>query len=395
MFDQLEAAPPDAILGLTEAFRADPNPGKINLGVGVYKDESGRTPVLAAVKEAERVLVAEEDTKSYLPIGGDPAYGRHTQTLLFGAPLDRARSFHTPGGTGALRVAADFIARHQPGATIWTSSPTWANHKVVFAAAGVPVRDYPYYDPASHGVDEEGLLAALREVPAGDVVLLHVCCHNPTGVDLSPAQWRAVLAISGERGWTPLFDFAYQGFRDDVETDRAPLEAFAAAGREMMVANSFSKNFGLYRERTGGLTIVAETADAAARAGSQVLRTIRSNYSNPPSHGGAIVRTILDRGDLAAQWRDELAAMRGRIKAMRGALVDGLAARGADRDFGFINAQNGMFSFSGLSDAQVRFLRDRGIYIVGGGRINIAGVNPANVDALCDAVAEAIRTIVT
>ena len=397
MFNPIEAAPPDAILGLTEAFKADPNPDKINLGVGVYKDEQGLTPIPAAVKAAEARILESENSKSYLPIGGDPAYGRHVRTMLFGSGHDlvddgRSVTLHSPGGTGALRVGGEFLATVFDAApTLWHSQPTWANHRAVFTAAGLPLNTYRYYDADTKALDREGFFADLEQVPAGDVVLLHVCCHNPTGVDLGADDWQTVAELASDRGFLPFFDFAYQGFGDGLAEDRAALAPFIEAGLEFLVANSFSKNFGLYKERTGGLTLVAGSADAASRAGSRLKKVVRANYSNPASHGGAIVTTILDDADLTAQWEAELAGMRDRIKQLRRDLVAGLAARGVPGDFSFIEAQRGMFSFSGLNDDQVATLKDTySIYVVGGGRINVAGISSSNLDRLCDALAAVI-----
>ena len=396
MFETIPAAPADPILGLTEAFKNDSNPKKINLGVGVYKDASGSTPVLASVREAEARLSSAGGTKSYLPITGNPAYGAHVQRLLFGeghAVIEekKAVTAHSPGGTGALRVGGDFIHHFMPEASIWVSSPTWANHKAVFNSAGLPIREYRYYDAETKALDFEGLCRDLREVPAGDVVLLHVCCHNPTGVDPSPEQWREIAAIAQQAGWIPFLDFAYQGFGEGLEEDRAAVVTLAEAGLEMLIASSFSKNFGLYCERVGAFTLVASSAGAASNAFSQVKRTIRTNYSNPPAHGGAIVTTILDDEGLRNQWQEELASMRNRIHSVRRDLVEALAARGVPGDFSFIADQRGMFSFSGLGDTEVDFLKnEKGIYIVRGGRINVAGITPENLDYLCDSIAEAL-----
>ena len=389
MFEHVEAAPPDAILGLTESFKADENPNKINLGVGVYKDEAGQTPVLAAVKAAEKLLFDRETSKSYLPITGSPEYGQHVQKMLFGEAGDeRVRTCHSPGGTGGLRVGGDFLRKLAPEASIWVSTPTWANHKGIFTAAGIPIRDYRYYSPETRNVDTEGFFADLEGVPSGDVVLLHVCCHNPTGVDLNHEQWGRVCEIAQNKGWIPFFDFAYQGFGDGVKEDCAALAPFYASGMEFLVASSFSKNFGLYNERTGALSLVCKSKAEADAAFSHMKLCIRTNYSNPSSHGGAIVNTILTDEGLTQQWLDELAAMRVRIKDMRSAFVDGLKSRGVEQDFSYIEAQRGMFSFSGLSDVQVATLREKNsIYIVKGGRINVAGITPANIDYLCDAVA--------
>ena len=394
MFESITPAPPDAILGLTEAFKQDTSDRKINLGVGVYKDDNGQTPILKCVKEAESRLEAEETSKAYLPINGAPEYGRHVQQLLFGEDHEvvssgRACTAHTPGGTGGLRVGGEAIKGFSEDAKIWMSKPTWANHKGIFGNAGLPVRSYPYYNPESHGVDWSGMREVLsQKVPAGDVVLLHVCCHNPTGVDLSAEQWAEVASIAAERGWIPFLDFAYQGFADGLAEDAAPVRPFADAGIEFYVASSFSKNFGLYNERTGALTLVAATASAAEAAFSHVKVLIRRNYSTPPGHGGSIVVTVLNDPSLHLLWVDEVAQMRERISGMRKAMVSGLKERGVARDFSYIEQQRGMFSFSGLRDDQVDLLREKNsIYIVKGGRINVAGITSKNIDYLCDALA--------
>jgi len=394
MFEGISPAPPDAILGLTEAFKKDPSPHKINLGVGVYKDDSGSTPILHCVKEAEQRLAQEETTKTYLPITGSPEYGRLVQRLLFGEDHEavmsgRVRTAHTPGGTAGLRVGGDTIRLLAPAARIWLSKPTWGNHKGVFAASGFEMSEYPYYNSENQQVDFEAMREALRKVPAGDAVLLHVCCHNPTGVDLSAEHWKEVTAIAKECGWIPFLDFAYQGFGEEIEADAASLQAFLNAGLEFFVASSFSKNFGLYCERAGAITLVARNSEAADSAFSHMKTVIRRNYSNPPAHGGAIVTTILQNGKLRSLWLDELAGMRDRIRSMRSAFVTGLQERGVDRDFSYIERQRGMFSFSGLRDDQVERLRaEKSIYIVKGGRINVAGITTKNIDFLCDALVE-------
>lgn len=396
VFAGVQAAAPDAILGLTEAFKADDRPGKINLGVGIYKDAAGQTPVLGAVKAAERALLDAEATKSYKPIAGDPAYRQAVRAMLFGESHElttggRARTAHTPGGTGALRVAGDFIKQNLPGATLWLSDPTWANHAAIFSAAGVPTTAYRYYDPATFGLDFDAMTASLAEAKAGDVVLLHGCCHNPTGVDLSAEQWASIAALLEQRGLIPLIDFAYQGFADGIEQDAAGLRAVVGRCPEMLVCSSFSKNFGLYMERTGALTVVAATPEIAASAFSQVELAIRRNYSNPPAHGGAVVATILGDAGLRADWEAELAGMRDRINAMRSAFAEALDARGVSlspEGNGFVARQRGMFSFSGLSPEQVATLKDEhAVYIVGSGRINVAGITPDNLDRLADAIA--------
>lgn len=397
MWKEIEPAPEDAILGLTEAFKKDANPGKVNLGVGVYKDDRGQTPVLKCIKAAERLLVETQASKGYLPMTGDPSYGANVQKLLFGADSEvvasgRAVTAQTPGGTGALRVGADLLNNFRPDAHLWVSTPTWANHKGIFMAAGFSIKDYPYYNPKTKDVDFDGMIACLEKIPAGDIVLMHVCCHNPTGVDLSLEQWDRVVAVAVDKGWIPFLDFAYQGFGDSIEADRAAVEKFGAAGVDFYVASSFSKNFGLYNERTGALTIISPSAEEAEVALSHLKLTIRVNYSNPPAHGGLAANGVLNDAALYEQWIGEVAEMRERIKTMRKALVDGLAARGVDQDFSFITEQRGMFSFSGLSDTAVAWLREnKGIYIVKGGRINVAGLTSGNIDYVCDSIAEALK----
>ena len=397
MWKEIEAAPADAILGLTEAFKNDSNPKKVNLGVGVYKDDQGVTPVLKCIKTAEKTLVETQTTKGYLPISGSPAYAANVQKLLFGAESEvitskRAATIQSPGGTGALRVGAELLKKFNSDAKLWVSTPTWANHKGIFGAAGFEINDYPYYNPETKGVDFDAMLAALENVPAGDIVLLHVCCHNPTGVDLVGEQWDKVVAIAASKGWTPFLDFAYQGFGDSVEEDRGAVEKFAAAGIDFLVASSFSKNLGLYNERTGALTVISPSAAESSVAMSHIKATIRVNYSNPPAHGGLAASAVLEDSALYDQWIGEVAEMRERIKAMRIALVDGLTARGVDQDFAFIKEQRGMFSFSGLSNEIVAWLRDnKAIYIVGGGRINLAGLTSGNIDYVCDSIAEALK----
>lgn len=397
MWKDIEAAPADAILGLTEAFKKDTNPKKVNLGVGVYKDDDGATPILDCIKKAERLLVDQQSTKGYLPIPGDSEYGLGVQKLLFGEDNDviqskRASTIHSPGGTGGLRVGADLIKKFKSEAKIWVSTPTWANHKGIFTAAGFPIEDYPYYDQDTKNVDFEAMYEALKNVPSGDVVLLHVCCHNPTGVDLSPEQWDAVVDLASSCGWLPFLDFAYQGFGDSMESDRLPVEKFAKAGIDFLVASSFSKNFALYNERTGALTIVSPNAEESSIAMSHVKKIIRVNYSNPPAHGGLAARTVLTDNDLYKEWINEVAVMRDRIKDMRVAFVEGLKKRGVTQDFSYIVDQRGMFSFSGLNDDIVNWLRkDKSIYIVKGGRINVAGLTTNNIDYVCDAIAEALN----
>jgi aspartate/tyrosine/aromatic aminotransferase len=393
MFERLEVAPADPILGLTEIFKQDPRPHKINLGVGVYKDEHDQTPILDSVKRAETRLLEQEKTKNYLPIPGDAVFGALVQGLLFGEGHEiiaskRAASAHTPGGTGGLRVAADFIHQQFPGATVWISDPTWVNHAAIFKSAGLNVKTYPYYDYAAKALDFAGMMNALQGVAEGDVLLLHGCCHNPSGMDPDQAQWGQIAAFVRDRKVLPLFDFAYQGFGDGIEEDAAGLRQFCTPGQELLICSSFSKNFGLYKERVGILTLVAADADALERGFSNVKISIRTNYSSPPAHGGAVVSIVLGDPELRALWVAEVKAMRDRINGMRRLFVDSLKQRGVTQDFEFIATQKGMFSFSGLTKAQVERLRDEyALYIVGSGRINVAGMTPTNMDAICDAIA--------
>jgi len=392
MFESISAAPADPILGLADLFRADDRPHKINLGIGVYKDETGNTPVLTSVKKAEQYLLENETTKNYLSIDGLADFARCTQELLFGAenPLiaaGRARTAQTPGGTGALRVAADFLATQTTVKRVWVSNPSWPNHKNVFNAAGLEVCEYAWYDAENHQLDFDGMLAALQEAKAGDVVLFHGCCHNPTGIDPTAEQWNQLAQLSQAKGWLPLFDFAYQGFARGLDEDAEGLRIFAASHQELIVASSYSKNFGLYNERVGAITLVAADAATAETAFSQVKYTIRANYSNPPAHGAAVVATILSNQALRTIWEQELTDMRQRIQRMRQLFVNTLAEKGATRDFSFIIQQNGMFSFSGLTKDQVVRLRDEfAVYAVNSGRVNVAGMTPDNMSALCEAI---------
>jgi aspartate/tyrosine/aromatic aminotransferase len=396
MFETVKTAPADPILGLTEAFNKDPNPDKINLSVGVYKDGSGKTPVLATVKEAERRLLEDEKTKSYLPMPGDPTYGSLVQKLMFGESHGivtdgRGATAHCPGGTGALRVAGDYVRKLHPGSAIWLSDPTWANHPTVFGAAGLEVKTYAYRDAATNGLNFNAMMESLEKVPAGDVVLLHGCCHNPTGIDPTPEQWLQIGELLTRRGALPLVDFAYQGLADGIDEDAAGLRALCERVDQLLISSSFSKNFGLYRERTGALTIVGSTADQAQTVMSQLKLVIRANYSNPPAHGGGIVTIVLQDPELRARWEEEVSEIRDRINGMRRLFVETLKAKGVRRDFSFIIDQRGMFSFSGLTKDQVEELREKhAIYIVGSGRINVAGMTEANMDRLCEAIASVL-----
>lgn len=397
MFHELDMAPPDAILGLTDAFRADPNPRKINLSVGVYQDAEGRTPILASVRQAAERMLASDDNAGYLGIQGAPEYGRCVQALLFGGEHEvvasgRAETAQSPGGTGALRVAADFIHQKYPQATVWLSEPTWPNHPAIFQAAGVPIKTYPYFDAKQNRLAIEQMLAALSQVATGDVVLLHACCHNPTGVDPSSDEWKQLADLLADKRALPLLDFAYQGFGRGLEQDAHGLRELARPGSELLVASSFSKNFGLYKQRVGALTVVAADGEDAAKSMSHIKRAIRTSYSNPPAFGGGIVSTILADEALRTEWEQELASMRDRINNMRSLFVQTLAAKGVKRDFSFLTDQLGMFSFSGLTREQVDRLRDEhAIYIVGSGRINVAGMTPKNMEPLCEAIAGVLQ----
>lgn len=396
IFSQVTLAPADPILGLTDAFKADTRTHKVNLGVGIYKDEAGQTPVLSSVKKAEAILLETEKSKNYLGIEGVQAYNQVVQGLLFGVDSNiitdkRAVTAQAPGGTGALRVASEFLVRNTKSTTIWVSNPTWANHNNIFETAGLTVKEYRYYKAETHDMDFEAMLADLEQAQAGDVILLHGCCHNPTGIDLSLAQWQQVAQVCLIKELLPLFDFAYQGFGAGIDEDAQGLRAVAAVVPELLIANSFSKNFGLYNERIGAVTVVAEDAESATNSFSQIKKTIRANYSNPPAHGGLIVSTILSDDALRQEWEAELTEMRQRIAEMRTLFVDSLKAEGVEQDFSFISRQNGMFSFSGLNKQQVARLKDEfAIYIVGSGRISVAGLTKNNMPAVCKAIAQVL-----
>ncbi len=393
---QLDLAPADPILGLTESFKADLHPDKINLGVGVYQNTSGQTPVLEAVKKAEKMLLDTEISKSYLAIAGIPALAEHTQDLLFGTEHSiinkgRAKTAQTPGGTGALRVAADFLKRAKPNTTIWLSDPSWSNHDTIFEAAGLPVKYYRYYHRASQSLDKEGFMTDLEEVAEGDVLVLHGCCHNPSGIDFDQAAWEAIAEQAIRKNLICFVDFAYQGFGKSLVEDRQGLHILLNRGLSILIASSYSKNFGLYNERIGAITIVEESATEAINTFSHIQAAIRAIYSSPPAHGGKIVSIILGDPDLRMLWTQEVAEMRARIDSMRQAFVQGMTDRQSSIDFNFINHQKGMFSFSGLSQPQVLKLReDNHIYIVGSGRINVAGITPSNIDPLCDAITKVL-----
>ena len=397
MFQSVELAPRDPIIGLTEAFAADSRPTKVNLGVGVYCDDNGKIPLLRAVREAEKARVEAGVPRGYLPIEGLAAYDAAVQKMLFGADsaliaAGRLVTAQALGGTGALKIGADFLRRMNPQAQVLISDPSWENHRALFEGAGFKVGTYPYYDAPTRGLNFAGMCAALRAAPAGTIIALHACCHNPTGVDLAIEQWREVARICKAQGLVPMLDIAYQGFGDGVDTDAAAVRLFADEGLSFFVASSFSKSFSLYGERVGALTIVTGSSDESARVLSQLKRVIRTNYSNPPTHGGSIVAAVLGDARLRALWEEELAEMRNRIKAMRKALVEGLKARGVQGDYSFVLKQNGMFSYSGLSTAQVDRLRSEfGIYAVSSGRVCVAALNSKNIDYVCDALASVLR----
>ncbi|NII10759.1 amino acid aminotransferase [Oleiagrimonas sp. C23AA] len=393
VFAAVEMAPRDPILGLNEAYGADKRADKVNLGVGVYYDENGRVPLLRAVREAERERIEAALPRGYLPIDGIASYDLAVQKLLFGANAPaiaegRLVTAQSLGGTGALKVGADFLKWMKGDAKVAISSPSWANHRGIFENAGFEVVNYPYYDAASHGVDLEAMLQALRGYAAGTIVVLHACCHNPTGVDLSSAQWSQVIEVMRERGLIAFLDIAYQGFGDGLEADAEAVRLFAESGLAVFVASSFSKSFSLYGERVGALSVLTASHDEAVRVQSQLKRIIRTNYSNPPTHGAALVAHVLASAELKQTWETELGQMRQRIRDMRKALVEGLKAHGAEGDFSFILSQRGMFSYSGLSAEQVaRLASEFGIYAVGSGRICVAALNTGNVDYVARAIA--------
>jgi aspartate aminotransferase len=396
MFNDVPQAPADAILGLTEAFKKDPNPEKINLGVGVFTNASGKTPLLECAKEAEKRLAASAQTRNYMPIDGDPSFRAHMQSLVFGKDSEivytkRAFTACAPGGTGALRVTADFLKANFPSLKVWMSNPTWPNHPQVFDAAGLRTDRYQWFDPVHNALDMHGLTDALEKIPSGNAVLLHACCHNPTGIDPTIEQWEKIAGILADRNILPIVDFAYQGFGDGLEEDAAGLRILATKCAELIVCNSCSKNFSLYADRVGSVTVVTVDESAATRVASQVKKVIRANYSSPPQHGFAVVSTILSDKDLRTQWEGEVKAMRERLSGLRAMFADTLAAKGVKQDFGFIKRQKGMFSFSGLNKDQVMKLREKySIYIVDSGRVSVAGMNEKTMDKLCTAIASVL-----
>jgi aromatic-amino-acid transaminase len=393
LFANVEMAPRDPILGLTEAYNAEKNPAKVNLGVGVYFGDDGKIPLLAAVKAAEKARMETQPPRGYQPIEGTPAYNGAVQALLFGKESEivgsgRASTFQCLGGTGALRVGADYLKALLPGSTIYISDPSWENHRQLFEAVGFKVDSYGYYDPTTRGVNFAAMKASLATLPPKSIVLLHACCHNPTGADLTNDQWKEVIAALKERDLVAYIDMAYQGFADGIEQDGETVRQFAASGLQFLVASSFSKSFSLYGERVGALTVVTASKDEAARVTSQIKRLIRTNYSNPPTHGGAIVAACLSSPELRQMWEAELGGMRDRIRTMRASFVAKLKEAGTKQDFGFINVQRGMFSYTGLTAAQVEKMRaEYGIYAVGTGRICVAALNTKNIDYVVKAVA--------
>jgi aromatic-amino-acid transaminase len=393
LFSAVELAPRDPILGLYETFNADKRTDKVNLGVGVYFTEEGKIPLLRAVQVAEQQILANPKSRGYLPIEGVASYNSAVQTLIFGeqSPLiseHRAVTFEGLGGTGALKVGADFIKRLKPGAQVAISDPSWENHRGIFEGAGFPVVNYPYYDPQTRGVNFSAMKAFLNTLPADSVIVLHACCHNPTGADLSSEEWQEIVQICQSKDLIPFLDMAYQGFADGIFEDGAAIRLFCQSGLSFFISSSFSKSFSLYGERVGALTIVTQSADESQRVASQVKRVIRTNYSNPPTHGGAIVSLVLNSSELKAMWEEELAQMRERIKQMRAQLIAELKKAGAAKDFSFIAQQRGMFSYTGLTKDQVdHLIADHGVYAVGTGRICVASLNTKNVAAVAKAIA--------
>ena len=395
LFSAIEMAPRDPILGITEAFNADTNTAKINLGVGVYYDDKGKVPLLECVQKAEAKLMEQPTPRTYLPIEGLAAYDKAVQELVFGADSPviqekRAITVQALGGTGALKIGADFLKRFSPNSEVFISDPSWENHRALFESAGFTVHNYAYYDAGTRGVNFDGMLAALTSMPAGSIVVLHACCHNPTGADLTQDQWDQVIAAVQAGNLVPFLDMAYQGFANGIDEDGAVVRRFAATGMAMLVSNSFSKSFSLYGERVGALSIVATTSEEAARVLSQLKRVVRTNYSNPPTHGGKVVATVLATPELRKLWEEELAGMRVRIREMRGAMVEKLKAKAPGHDFEFVREQVGMFSYSGLTKEQVGKLRDESIYAVDTGRICVAALNSTNIDRVVDAIAKVL-----
>ena len=399
LLGDITLAPRDPILGVTEAFNADSNPRKVNLGVGVYCNDEGKVPLLECVKRAEVAITQSAAPRTYLPIDGIPAYDKAVQRLLLGddspaIAAGRAVTVQALGGTGGLKVGADFLRKFSPASHVYISDPSWENHRALFEAAGFDVGTYPYYDPATHGLAFDAMRTFLDRLPAGAIVVLHACCHNPTGADPTPEQWDAIIAIVRQRGLVPFLDIAYQGFGAGIDADAAVVRQFAATPGPLFVSNSFSKSFSLYGERVGALTVVAADRDEAVRVLSQLKRVVRSNYSNPPTFGGQIVTLVLTQPELRELWERELAGMRERIREMRDTLVKKLFARAPDHDFEFMRRQRGMFSYSGLNKEQVRRLREEfSIYAIDTGRICVAALNSKNIEYVADGIAAVLDTV--
>ena len=386
MFESLQPLPPDPILGLNAAFKADDNPNKVDLGIGVYKDEKGNTPVMRAVKEAEKLILNSQLTKAYVGPKGALAYNEAVAELILGATLKaglggRRITMQTPGGCGGLRIAAEFIARASSGATIWVSDPTWANHKPLIGSSGLKFKSYPYYNYETHSVDFDNMIAALANVPKGDVVLLHGCCHNPSGADLAPNQWRTIRDLAQEQNFTIFIDLAYQGMGDGLEEDVIGVRLLAESLPELIIVSSCSKNFGLYRERTGAITLICQNEGAASAASTLIAAAARSNYSMPPDHGAAVVQLIREDSSLNSMWEEELKEIRNRINGLRITFANRLTESGAQRDFIFIQKEKGMFSFLGITKSQIdKLISEYAIYLVDSSRINVASINEDNID---------------
>ena len=396
LFTAVEMAPRDPILGLNEQFNADTNPNKVNLGVGVYYDDNGKLPLLQCVQAAEKTMMDKPTARGYLPIDGIAAYDAAVKSLVFGAGSEpvtsgRVATVQCIGGTGGLKIGADFLKKLNPNAKVLISDPSWENHRALFTSAGFTVESYPYYDAAKRNVNFDGMLAALNAAPAGTVIVLHACCHNPTGYDITSAQWDQVVAVVKAKNLVPFLDMAYQGFGYGLTEDGAAVQKFVAAGLTCFVSTSFSKSFSLYGERVGALSVLCDSKEEADRVLSQLKIVIRTNYSNPPTHGGAVVATVLNNPELRALWEKELGEMRVRIKAMRQKLVDGLKAAGVKQDMSFITTQIGMFSYSGLSkDQMVRLRTEFGVYGTDTGRMCVAALNSKNIDYVCASIAKVI-----
>tara|TARA_B100000519_G_scaffold68747_1_gene58550 strand:- start:155 stop:1354 length:1200 start_codon:yes stop_codon:yes gene_type:complete len=399
MFESLQPLPPDPILGLNAAFKADDNPNKVDLGIGVYKDEKGNTPVMRAVKEAEKLILNSQLTKAYVGPKGALAYNEAVAELILGATLKaglggRRITMQTPGGCGGLRIAAEFIARASSGSTIWVSDPTWANHKPLIGSSGLKFKSYPYYNYETHSVDFDNMIAALANVPKGDVVLLHGCCHNPSGADLAPNQWRAIRDLAQEQNFTIFIDLAYQGMGDGLEEDVIGVRLLAESLPELIIVSSCSKNFGLYRERTGAITLICQNEGAASAASTLIAAAARSNYSMPPDHGAAVVQLIREDSSLNSMWEEELKEIRNRINGLRITFANRLTKSGAQRDFSFIQKEKGMFSFLGITKSQIdKLISEYAIYLVDSSRINVASINEDNIDYVTKSISEVLSRV--